>query len=1752
MEQDGELEENNEEKEFLQGFTSIPYGLQLIREYIHPSKHCDFQDVIHNTKTYDYIILDSRGISSWHVNATNSSVKRMMEFDAYKFNTLRSLIYSRFYNVYFALTKEFDIRVYNLNFHEVCFKESDGDSVSKLLYSNKKNELITVCRNKLKFLKYCILERNSSFQGITLLREIKIAESLLLSNAECDDELGRVYLLSDSSIYCYSFEGRCLFHLKGNSFAYFCVCVFSKEANLMIAGSINGELSIYSPTGGLVTTLLSHSRIVTAVVVHPNDGNLFLSASLDGTIKLFSLQMLEEIYSINAYSEGILFMRVHTKNLLYAASRKGVQLYNLNYSFKFWSTTRCPVERMNITQHVTGIRQYVVVSTTDFSIRLYSKKTGQRRSTILPPPEIAIGQNVISVAFDRGGRAMYILFNPQQIWIYSTRTDPATRVATWNLESIIKDSQTHHQRLPNDEEDEDKRFGASSISKRQAEENVTCCSLLTVRRSSLNAEEPENDFLNFGFLLCGLSNGAVLVLDPCKRGSLFKSFKAHSTSPVVDMAVDYRAEETHLLTRLNTINGTMIRIWDVVSLHCFYRLRLEDNFTRFCYKNFQLVVGYTTGYIRNEFIGNDIDCNSTRSSSSTTLTLQSKMKDHDGAVLSVDIFEKDNAICSCGNDNFVRIWNKQKVLLTEIRYDSSLKYAVFLNNFGSVLISFKSQLFIIPRYVVFSGHHQDQGDDRSSGDESIIYEDPLVRREGYASRQRTSILTTLASYLVPYPNLGLESLWMKQGVIGEESDCEQSDEENVSISSKSSQDSFESFASTAIYQDSSEGSVCDDHDMIQFPRCDGSPEPPTAIIQQDNDNDDDDGTSVDSEPIEKPKEELIQPTPAATPKELLPVSNESLYDKLRKKTLSTTRKHLPSTKSSKPRSTATNVVKMKRPDRPKKMKKNLKTRKTPQKKQPLKQQQQQLPRKDKPVVNIDVSPTDVEEIVDEAPPKQLLPATTLDLLNDDNLQTKPVIPVISAKNVDKELVTKKELEYPFSVHHRTLSLMAAGKGERAISSSYQNVMQSLMNPTSPAPSTTGDIELNDLEDDEDHTIVELEGLLSPKYDADYVDHSTLDIRGRLKEQHAVRTLSPKPTSPKLIRESDHIKQKNLKHLLPTTETSVSTSNNGQQEKVITTSSKTATVRFLESCIPEKDKLYNLEEQKRDCSSSIEEDECIPSSVHMNKNESVQEAGPVSSNSQSSSHTSRSRRTSIQHSPKQVSTTIDHKETTKRLVSASQRSFHTAATTVRSPSEKDVTAVILNLSTKLKEKQRKESQSQQTRERKRSAIVTAATTEPTIITTKTRNETTGGDVAVISIEIRKSMSSLTLKNSNTVDDTDEEAKKIRNAYVNKSTDANNNIAPRGRKISNTIILPFDESRIVEGHQLLPQSIEQPHHEASSRSVHSNLQRQSPVDEYNSNISADDGPEQSHNVVKFILSSFKNPMSPPKKDRVQFKLSEGEEQVTVHPSGSHCTSIEMNPSLSRPCSVDHHSRISFRSDDSRNANDVFITPRNSCISINDDDYRPVSNVTVRQPSSVELLTSDESAVVISSSSLLDRLHRHRASRQKQRERHESAQAKRNSSSGYDTTSRDTFFESQNSFRSTSASPSKQRLSIKRGPLSVEEISPSNKNSPSLDRNSEGIYFDEYLPVAHPISKSQQQKCSPHLNKTQKHIKIRNLEKKLSGQQHRCFAPKTEHQIEADRITLLMLQKKSVGIKIPMKRSSSSIPNRCQFKLMENLSN
>ena len=70
-----------------------------------------------------------------------------------------------------------------------------------------------------------------------------------------------------------------------------------------------------------------------------------------------------------------------------------------------------------------------------FSVRVFSRSSGRKLSTVLPPPGLSPMSQILCVTFNRAAKLVYLLLNTKVIWVYTTRSD-LRRFALWYIYSF--------------------------------------------------------------------------------------------------------------------------------------------------------------------------------------------------------------------------------------------------------------------------------------------------------------------------------------------------------------------------------------------------------------------------------------------------------------------------------------------------------------------------------------------------------------------------------------------------------------------------------------------------------------------------------------------------------------------------------------------------------------------------------------------------------------------------------------------------------------------------------------------------------------------------------------------------------------------------------------------------------------------------------------------------------------------------------------------------------------------------------------------------------------------------------------------------------------------------------------------------------------------------------------------------------------------------------------------------------------------
>ena len=755
-------------------FTS--YGFLSKVRYEHKSQNCEIQSVTYNSKTGEYIIVDSRGISAWKSDFASSTASSLMKFPTHGFNVIRILLYCRSLNLYFALTKECILKIYNLNFHEPLSIESDVHALIHMVFNTSTGELITASRSEIYIWEFGQLSKKGDLAAATtgLLLKLKwgINGGQLINRIKLDEDEQRIYCLSEADVWCYDLSGKEIFVVKRACPNQLSACAYG--SNTVIAGSVVGQVSLSTTTGSNIHFFFSHSNLVTEIIVHPCDAQLILTASLDGYIKLFSMDLLEELYSLKVFSDGIEHMSLKSNSSLYCVSTKDIEEFDLNYFCQFWGLLRYPAQSIELIKGVEKSARVIVVDSNS-TVKLFSITGKKKICTVLPPPIVNLSNTAMQCIHDRDYNLVYILVNEFEVWVYTTKTDPACFLANINI-------------WKNKKSWSNPRDLASSLSEHstvQQSRNPKCY-CIEILQDFFKVE-----FVDAGgalhrkcnLLACGMETGQIILFNPIMQGRKENSFQL-CRNPIIKLK--YCKEILCCLATTKSTVGLLIKLINS-NLEVILSISCDEDITFLAIKEATLAVGFASGHI--------IIQDQLLQQQKVIKFHKQLIADHQLGVVSISFHPILDIFCSSGKDFCIKVWNFGKRLLREIALDNSLTSVCFLNGSEDILAGFKGHLFLIRN----SAGRTCSVDNVATSERpaSQVYERPDIKYE--TKRPKTPELQTLENYLVPYSDMIFKTIgtWVVQD---DGSSCLASDENDMSLSDLDSDD--DSLAPSDVYQSS--------------------------------------------------------------------------------------------------------------------------------------------------------------------------------------------------------------------------------------------------------------------------------------------------------------------------------------------------------------------------------------------------------------------------------------------------------------------------------------------------------------------------------------------------------------------------------------------------------------------------------------------------------------------------------------------------------------------------------------------------------------------------------------------------------------------------------------------------------------------------------------------------------------------------------------------------------------------------------------
>ncbi|XP_021350983.1 uncharacterized protein LOC110448841 isoform X2 [Mizuhopecten yessoensis] len=744
-------------------YTNIPFGIQPRATYEHGKKNADIMGLAYNSRMRQFIILDSKGITSWKRDNVDNRVMRNLLYPKYEYRLLTYIVYAKKYNCYFALSKDFSLKVLNRDFDETCNVKAGLRSVLFMVFNSVTDELITGGVDGTKIWSFR-QAAGSSFMELKPLSNYELHLEKTLENVggswvkkvELDHHLQHLYFCSDTDLHVYNLQGKRLFKYEKAHTMSITGCVYSQSAKVLITSSVDCEVKVWSLMGGMVHSFRGHSRAVTNLLLHPDSSSLIVTASLDGSIRMWSLDTMELVYNITVSSDGVLWMGLTDDNILYVSTCRNITLWSLNQFYSFWALSRNRVTRLSLSGHESKTTRVVSLGD-DSSVRLFHRKTSKNLTTVLPPHVVPPLQSVMSVCYSREFDVIFLLINPQEIWVYTSRTDPCCRIAVWDVHNLQIPYITGSKGRG---EERGVRTGPKGIPIHRATENGTgnevvcnCYSLCDLNSSATMWTDEGNCCpIRHSYLLLGMEDGRILFMDPVIRGQKYMEFKANKDK--IQMMKHDVAHEA-LITMCQMSSHALFQIWDLPNLTLKHEVCCGQDVQHFTRLDYSFLTGHQSGAVYFHYLLPADESGALKSKEDEDQTvdekdlgISGKKLEHNSPIVGLDAASSLRIFCSASMDGAIKIWDEFCVLLTEITMEDSLTALCFLNAQCDLLVGFQNHIYFIDHTKVcpYLKLPEDEGD-YDSDTESDIYENPDVLYEG--GLQNTDELT-LDTYLVPY------------------------------------------------------------------------------------------------------------------------------------------------------------------------------------------------------------------------------------------------------------------------------------------------------------------------------------------------------------------------------------------------------------------------------------------------------------------------------------------------------------------------------------------------------------------------------------------------------------------------------------------------------------------------------------------------------------------------------------------------------------------------------------------------------------------------------------------------------------------------------------------------------------------------------------------------------------------------------------------------------------------------------------------
>ncbi|CAG9319560.1 unnamed protein product [Blepharisma stoltei] len=416
----------------------------------------------------------------------------------------------------------------------------------------------------------------------------------------------------------------------------YCVCATSE-----------GQIFVYKlgSRSKPIHTFDGHNRSILALAAHSNP-NLFLSASIDCTMKIWSIEHFHLIYTFKTHSSPtnpINFISFIDSNTLATYTGNKLSISRINLVGDFFAISKSAVKE------IKWINKFIGVLSEDNSVILYDL-TGKLVTTIYPPPTANDVKEMFYIK--EIDRVLLLLYSGSMcIFRYEGETGLLEKII---YTGDIKDSENRAVLAPV------KAFKPLNVKPPHYD-----CELAIKKKlkDDLDFFESHAARNPHKFAAMSVGKGALLFMQVENLDSIYGRYILHRE---VILMIE---ELPGYLITLCAGNILLISFFSENQLQKAKKIDIRRNLSTFrALSPSKIFLGFESG--QSELL---------RIENKSLYRLTNKVPDADSAVLSIDLIEDFQIFLTAANNQKIRLWNFSNQLIQEIIFPQRVKSLLFLD-----------------------------------------------------------------------------------------------------------------------------------------------------------------------------------------------------------------------------------------------------------------------------------------------------------------------------------------------------------------------------------------------------------------------------------------------------------------------------------------------------------------------------------------------------------------------------------------------------------------------------------------------------------------------------------------------------------------------------------------------------------------------------------------------------------------------------------------------------------------------------------------------------------------------------------------------------------------------------------------------------------------------------------------------------------------------------------------------------------------